>query len=154
MYKSAYYICDRCGAEMAPLPTYTLNLNAQSFYFYKQDQVTWHYCEDCWEDVKKLLIENEPNVLKKTIEELKEENEKLKKDASWYQEFWLAMFKAAQKNREKYAYSSPYMSYTVSTKGEKTIQAEPAGDGPFTVECCCENTNKDSLDYKQTVGMI
>lgn len=151
MYKTSY-ICDRCGAEMM-LPIYTLELSARSFCV--QDQVTWHYCEDCWKDVKKALTENEPNVLKKTIEELKEENEKLKKDASWYQEFWLAMFKAAQKNREKYVYSSPYMSYTVSTNGEKTIQAEPTGDGPFTARCCCEYADKkEDLDYKQTVGMI
>lgn len=44
------------------------------------------------------------------------------------------------------------MSYTINTSGEKTIQAEPIGDGPFTVGYCCENTNKDSLNYKQTTA--
>lgn len=137
MYRTAY-ICDYCGKEMET-PMYILSLNAQSFYFYKQDQVTWHYCEDCWEDVKKALTKkNEPNILKKTIEDLKEENKKLKEDASWYQEFWSAMFKAAEKNREKYADNSPYM---------------PNTNSPFT-GCCCESADKDDLDYKQTVGMI
>lgn len=92
--------------------------------------------------------------MEKTIEELKEENKKLKEDASWYQEFWLAMFKAAQKNKEKYTYSSPYTSYTISTSGEKIIQAKPAGDGPFTAGCCCDSVYKDDLDYKRSVGMI
>ena len=138
MYKTAY-VCDCCGKEME-VPGYTLELRANSFNFYVQDRFSWHYCEDCWEDVKKTLTkENEPNILKKTIEDLKEENEKLKKEASWYQEFWLAMFKAAEKNREKYAHISPYM---------------PNTNNPFT-ECCCENADKkEDLDYKQSVGMI
>ena len=136
MYKTAY-VCDCCGKEME-VPGYTLELRANSFNFYAQDRTSWHYCEDCWENVKKALTkENEPNILKKTIEDLKEENEKLKREASWYEEFWLAMFKAAQKNREKYAHISPYM---------------PNINNPFT-ECCCENTNKDSLNYKQTTGI-
>ena len=54
---------------------------------------------------------------------------------------------------DKFTYSSPYTSYTINTGGEKTIQAEPVGDGPFTVGCCCENTNKDSLNYKQITGI-
>lgn len=84
---------------------------------------------------------------------MKEENKKLKEDASWYQEFWLAMFKAAEKNKEKYTYSSPYTSYTISTGGEKTIQAKSAGDRfSTTVGCYCENTSKDSLNYKQTTA--
>lgn len=152
MYKTIY-MCDCCGKEMT-LPMYTLELRTNSLCI--QDQVTWHYCNNCWGYIKKSLTKkNELNDLEKTVEKLKEENKKLKEDASWYQEFWSAMFKAAQKNREKYTYSSPYMTYTVNTSGEKTIQAEPAGDGPFTVGgCCCENVDKDSLDYKQTVGMI
>ena len=135
MYKTSY-VCDCCGAEMAPLPTYTLSLGTQSFCI--QDQVTWHYCEECWENIKEALTKGkDPNILKKTVADLKEENKKLKKnneklkeEASWYQEFWLAMFKAAQKNREKCAVYSP-----------------------FAMECCCENTNKDSLGYKQTTGI-
>lgn len=135
MYKTAY-VCDYCGKEMT-LPMYTLELKTNSSYI--QDRVSWHYCEDCWEDVKKALTEkNESDNSERTVEELKEENEKLKREASWYQEFWLAMFKAAQKNREKYADNSPYI---------------PNPNSPFT-ECCCESADKDSLEYKQTVGMI
>lgn len=138
MYKTAY-VCDCCGKEME-IPGYTLELRTNSFSFYKQDRISWHYCEDCWEDVKKVLTEkNELDNLEKVVKELKEENEKLKREASWYQEFWLAMFKAAQKNREKYADISPYM---------------PNTNNPFT-ECCCESADKkEDLDYKQTVGMI
>lgn len=140
MYKTAY-VCDCCGKEME-VPGYILELRANSFNFYAQDRTSWHYCEDCWENVKKALTkENEPNILKKTIEDLKEENEKLKREASWYEEFWLAMFKAAQKNREKYADISPYM---------------PNTNSPFSdCGCCCESADKkEDLDYKQSVGMI
>lgn len=138
MYKTSY-VCDCCGAEMT-LPMYTLNLSTQSLCV--QDQTSWHYCNDCWKYIKKSLIKkNELNDLEKTIEELREENKKLKKDASWYQDFWLAMFEAAVKNKEKCTYSSPY--YTSCTSDGK----------PYTAGYCCENTNKDSLDYKQTTGI-
>lgn len=46
-------------------------------------------------------------------------------------------------------YGFSYMSHTINTNGEKSIQIKSVGDGPFTAECCCENTNKDSLNYKQ-----
>ena len=54
---------------------------------------------------------------------------------------------------DEFTHSSPYTSYTISTNGEKTVQAKPMGDGPFTIGCCCEITNKDSLNYKQTTGV-
>lgn len=41
---------------------------------------------------------------------------------------------------------------TTSSDEEKTIQVKPMDDGLFTAGCCCENTNKDSLNYKQTVA--
>lgn len=46
-----------------------------------------------------------------------------------------------------------FTTTTTTSDGGKTIQAKPVGDGPFTVGCCCENTNKDSLNYKQTTGI-
>lgn len=64
------------------------------------------------------------------------------------------MFKAAEKNKEKYTYSSSGIPYTISTSGEKTIQAKPVGDGLFTAGCCCDSVYKDDLDYKRSVGMI
>ena len=150
MYKTSY-VCDCCGKEMQS-PMYTLELRTNSLCI--QDQVSWHYCNDCWGYIKKgLTKKNELNDLEKTIEELKEENKKLKKDASWYQEFWQAMFKAAEKNKEKYTYSSSGIPYTISTSGEKTIQAKPVGDGLFTIGCC-DDIYKDDLDFKQTIGMI
>ena len=63
------------------------------------------------------------------------------------------MFEAAAKNKEKCTYSSPYYTYTVSTSDKKNIQVGPVYDGPFTAGYCCENTNKDSLEYKQTTGV-
>ena len=117
MYKSTY-VCDCCGNAMM-LPMYTLKLKTNSLCV--QDRVEWHYCDDCWGYIKKSLTKkNELNDLEKTVEELKEENEKLKRDANWYQEFWLAMFKAAQKNKEK---------YTINT-----------------MECCCKNVNNKLVE--------
>lgn len=60
----------------------------------------------------------------------------------------------AQQEKKDVTYSSPYYTYTVNTgSGEKTIQAKPVGDETFTIGYCCENTNKDSLNYKQTTGI-
>lgn len=151
MYKSIY-VCDCCGKEMQS-SMYTLELKTNSLCI--QDRAAWHYCNDCWGYVKKNLIKkDEISDLEKTIEELKKENDILQKDAAWSRKFWEAIFKAAAKQEKKdVTYNSPYMSYTISTSGEETIQAKPMGDGPFTVGCCCENTNKDSLNYKQTTGI-
>lgn len=151
MYKSIY-VCDCCGKEMQT-PMYTLELKTNSFCI--QDRVSWHYCNDCWGYAKKNLTKkDELSDLEKTIEELKKENDILQKDAAWSRKFWEAIFKAAAKQEKKdVTYSSPYICTTVNTSGEKTIQAKPMSDGPFTVGCCCENTNKDSLNYKQTTGI-
>lgn len=153
MYKSIY-MCDCCGKEMQT-PMYTLELRTNSFCI--QDRTAWHYCNDCWGYAKKNLTKkDELSDLEKTIEELKKENDILKKDATWSREFWDAVFKTAAKQEKKdFTYGSPYMTYTINTGGEKTIQARFAGDRfSTTVGCCCENTNKDSLEYKQTTGMI
>lgn len=150
MYKSIY-VCDCCGQEMQS-PMYTLELKTNSLCI--QDRANWHYCNDCWGYIKKSLTKKkELDDLEKTVEELKKENDMLKNDAAWSREFWDALFESARQEKKNVTYSSPYICTTVNTSGEKTIQAEPVGDGPFTVGCCCENTNKDSLNYKQTTGI-
>lgn len=153
MYKSIY-VCDCCGKEMQT-PMYTLELRTNSFCI--QDQVSWHYCNDCWGYVKKDLTkkkELDDLVLEKAITRFKEANKEQDKATKWYELlFALALDESAQQEKKDVTYSSPYICTTVNTSGEKTIQAKPAGDGPFTVGCCCENTNKDSLNYKQTTGI-
>ena len=141
MYKTIYE-CDRCGKEMQS-PMYTLELRTNSFCI--QDRAGWHYCNDCWEYVKKDLTKknDELNDLEKIKEELKKEN-----DVIWLREFWEAILKSAIQEKKNVTYSSPYMSYIVNTNGEKSIQVKSAGDGFFTAECCCENINKDGLNYK------
>lgn len=147
MYKTTY-ACDCCGKEMT-LPMYTLELNTNSLCV--QDRVSWHYCDDCWEYIKKSLIKkNELNDLEKTMEELKEENEKLKKDARWYEQFFTSIYMAFLNSYHK---NTGYGFTTTTTTNEgETIQRKPfISNGPFSVGgCCCENTNKDSLEYKQT----
>lgn len=156
MYKSIY-VCDCCGKEMQS-PMYTLELKTNSFCI--QDRTSWHYCSDCWGYVKKdLTKKNEVSDLEKTVEELKKENDILKKDAAWSQKFWEAIFKAAAKQEKKDAtYIPPYMSCTVSTTSdeEKITQGKPIINDRFstTVECCCDSVYKDDLDYKWSVGMI
>ena len=94
-------------------------------------------------------------VLEKAVARFKEANKKCDKAIEWYKLlFALVLNESAKQEKKDVTYSSPYYTYTVNTGGsEKTIQAKPAGDGPFTIGCCCENTNKDSLDYKQTTGI-
>lgn len=86
------------------------------------------------------------------MKELKEENKKLKKDANWYEQFFMSIYTAFMNNLfcEQTGYG---FTNTNTTNEEKVIQREPfISNGPFSVGCCCENI--DSLDYKQTVGMI
>lgn len=136
MYKTSY-VCDCCGAEMTPLPWYTLSLSTQSLCI--QDQVTWHYCEDCWKDVKKALTKkNESNNLEKVVEELKEENKKLKKDAKWYEQFFMSIYMAFMNNL--FGKQTGYGFTTTSSK-EKTA------DDESSVGCYCENSDKN-LNYK------
>ena len=150
MYKTTY-ICDCCGKEMKE-PMYALELRTNSLCI--QDRVGWHYCNDCWGYVKKGLIKkNELSDLEKIVEELKEENKKLKKDASWCEQLFIPIFTAFMNNYYKDT-SYGFTTTTTTSDGEKTIQAKPMGNGPFTIGNCCENANKDDLDYKQTVGMV
>lgn len=141
MYKTICE-CDRCGKEMQS-PMYTLELRTNSFCI--QDQVDWHYCNDCWEYVKKDLTKknNELNDLEKIKKELKKEN-----DVIWLREFWEAILKSAIQEKKNVMYSSPYMLYIINTNGKKSIQVKSAGDELFIAEYCCENINKDSLNYK------
>lgn len=153
MYKTTY-VCDCCGKEMQS-PMYTLELKTNSFCV--QDRAGWHYCNDCWEYVKKRLILKESElddlVLEKAVARFKEANKEWDKAINWYKlVFAFALNESAQQEKKDVTYSSPYYTYTVNTGGEKTIQAKPIGNGPFTTGCCCENTNKDSLDYKQTTA--
>jgi hypothetical protein len=93
-------------------------------------------------------------VLEKAVARFKKANKECDTAIEWYKLlFALALNESAKQEKKDITYSSPYTSYTINTGGETTIKAEPAGDGPFTMGCCCENTNKDSLDYKQTTGI-
>jgi hypothetical protein len=136
MYKTSY-ICDCCGAEMASLPAYTLSLGTQSFCI--QDQVTWHYCDNCWDKIKDRLVgRDSENVekLKEEIDRLKEENERLQNTADWWNSIFVVLINNAIK-QEKEKRSTTYTTNN---------------DGPFTTGCCCENTSKDSLNYRQTTA--
>lgn len=130
MYKTAY-VCDYCGKEME-IPMYTLELKTNSLSFYVQDRVSWHYCEDCWEDVKKALTEKN----NKDIEQLRKDNE-------WYKKFFMSMY-------ESFMDSLFNTAVTTTTVSDEKITC----NGPFTEKCCCESADKDDLDYKQSVGMI
>lgn len=140
MYKVVYE-CDCCGKEMQN-PKYTLELKTDSLYV--QDRASWHYCNECWIQVKHFLSGG--GVI------YKDNSSPFSKCGCYITTTTSDEEKVTQGKPiidDKFTYSSPYTSYTISTNGEKTIQAEPAGDGPFTAGCC-ENINKDSLNYKQT----
>lgn len=101
MYKTSY-ICDCCGAEMASLPAYTLSLSAQSFCI--QDQVTWHYCDNCWEKIKDRLVgRDSENVekLKEEIDRLKEENERLQSTVDWWNSIFVVLINNAIKQEKE-----------------------------------------------------
>lgn len=154
MYKTTY-VCDCCGKEMQS-PMYTLELKTNSLCI--QDRAGWHYCNDCWGYIKKRLTLKESElddlVLEKAVARFKEANKDWDNAVKWYGPlFALALAESIQQEKKNVTYSSPYYTYTVNTNGEKIIQAKPASDGPFTAGCCCEDTNKDSLDYKQTTGI-
>lgn len=149
MYKKSY-VCDCCGDVMTS-PMYTLELSTNDLCM--QDQTAWHYCGDCWRYVKKTLTKkNESNDLEKAVEELREENRKLKKDAAWYEQFFISIFNAFLNSI--FCKQTGYGFTTASSNKEETIQSKLTDDGPFSVGCCCDDAYKDSLDYKQTVGMI
>lgn len=148
-------VCDHCGKVLeSEYSRYTLRLEAYT----TQSRVEWHYCPDCWKTVKNQLT----NAESCEISELRKNYARMQKDIKWYERFTASMidtfakclnseasFESNQSNDPFsdcgcYAKNTDYTSYTTSTSGEKTIQAEPMGDGPFTIGCCCKNTNKDS----------
>lgn len=137
MYKPKY-VCDYCGKDMGNSPEFTVMFKSNGLAVYELKE--WHYCEECWSKVKKKLANQDDS-----IEELKKENEKLKKDAKWYENFFSLMLNAFVNG-----------FYGTSQK-EKDKLLECCCDqknGPFTAGCCIENINKDSLEYKQLIGMI
>lgn len=151
MYKTTY-ICDCCGKGMQ-IPMYTLGLSTNSFCV--QDRASWHYCNDCWKEIKNRLVgRDSENVekLKEEIDRLKKENKRLQSTVDWWNAIFISLTNDAIRQEKEKRSSSPYTTYTINSGGEKTIQAEPMGDGPFTIGCCCENTSKDSLNYKQTTA--
>lgn len=151
MYKSIY-VCDCCGKDMGNSPEFTVKFKSNTLAV--QEPGEWHYCCKCWGQVRTLLStkKNELNdlVLEEAVARFKEANKEWDRAINWYKLlFAFALNESAQQEKKDITYSSPYYTYTVNTgSGEKTIQAKPVGDGPFTIGCCCENTNKDSLNYK------
>ena len=123
------YICDRCKKVFhSNDPYYVLDVP----YTLKleavtvQDQLEWHYCSDCWKVIKYQLTDSESIKEKK----LKEENEHLKNTVDWWNSiFILAANDVIRQEKEKRD-ARAAISY-----------------------CCCENTNKDSLNYKQTTAL-
>lgn len=122
MYKPEY-VCD-CCKKIMDKPVFILNLSSRCDAS-TQDQYTWHYCEECWPKVKEMLNG------KSDFEELKKENEKLKKDASWYEQFFTSICMAFLKSY----YKNTGYGFTTTTTASKE------SNGPFSVGCCCENTN-------------
>lgn len=139
--RKTIYVCDHCEKDMENSPAFTVSFRSNSLAV--QEPGEWHYCHDCWGQVRTFLS--------------------TKNNVSWVKVddqygFFITTTTTSDEEKitqgkpiinDKFTHSSPYMSYTISTNGEKTIQAKPAGDGPFTIGCWCENTNKDSLNYKQ-----
>ena len=100
MYK-VVYICDCCGAEMKK-SLYTLHLQSNSNSI--QDRMTWHYCVDCWEDVKKRLTltksEIDNLILKKAVAKFKEANKEWDQVIKWYEPLF-ALDGSAQQEKDE-----------------------------------------------------
>lgn len=135
MYKTSY-VCDCCGKEMT-LPMYTLNLSTNAQNFCIQDQVTWHYCSDCWDKIKDQLTgcksENDEKI-NKEIDRLKEENELLQSSVDWWNSIFILLVNNAIKQEKE------------KEKDTKLV----------TCNCYCEDIiNKERyLNFKKTMGMI
>lgn len=128
MYKSEY-VCDYCGKDMGNSPEFTVMFKSNGLAVYEPKE--WHYCEECWSKVKKKLANQDDS-----IEELKKENEKLKKDAKWYENFFSLILNAFING----FYKDTGYGFTITTTNKEDKLSE----------CCCENTNRDSLNYSQT----
>lgn len=135
MHKTVY-MCDYCGKDMGNSPEFTVMFRSNGLAVYEPEE--WHYCKDCWEQVKKTLANKDDKV-----EELKKENEKLKKDAQWYENFFNSMWKA---------FAESFYGKNWVEIGDSSECCSDQKDGLFSAGCCAENTNKDSLHYKQTTA--
>ena len=93
--RKTVYVCDHCGKDMQNSPEFTVSFKSNTLAV--QEPGEWHYCNNCWGQVRTFLS--------------------TRKNISWI------------RTNDRYT--------------------------PFS-DCGCyiENTNKDSLEYKQTVGMI
>ena len=134
---NVFYTCDCCGKEMKE-PAYALELETNSLCV--QDRVSWHYCDDCWEKIKDRLVgRDSENVekLKDEIDKLKKENKRLQGTVDWWNSIFISLTNDAIK-QEKEKRSTTYTTNT-------------SDNGLFTA-CCCENTSKDSLNYRQTTA--
>lgn len=130
--RKTVYTCDYCGKDMGNSPEFTVMFRGNGLAVYEPEE--WHYCKDCWEQVKKTLINKDDKV-----KELKKENEKLKKDAQWYENFFNSMWKA----------------FAESFYGKNWAEIEDSSDQEsslFKMGCCTEDINKCCSDYKQTVA--
>lgn len=159
MYNT-FYTCDCCGKQMDK-PDIVLTTRKDNFLSIEdrvnfiENRDTWHYCDDCWKEIKNRLIgRDSENVekLKEEIDRLKKENKRLQGIVDWWNSIFIVLTNDAIKQEKEKRNSSSYTTYTINSGGEKTVQANPVGDGPFTVGCCCENSSKDSLNYRQTTA--
>lgn len=82
------YVCDHCGKIFHSTNPYVLEIpyTVKVEAIIVQDRVEWHYCSDCWKVVKDWLT-NKPD----ETGTLKKENERLKKEISWYEKLYKAI---------------------------------------------------------------
>jgi DNA-directed RNA polymerase subunit RPC12/RpoP len=121
---NAFYVCDRCGKQMDEPDVVLI-----------EDRDDKHYCKDCWKEFKDQLIsDNSEDVekLKEEIDKLKKENKRLQGTVDWWNAIFISLTNEAIKQEKEKRSSSPY---TAGLEG-----------------CCCENTSKDSLNYRQTTA--
>lgn len=93
--RKTIYVCDHCGKDMNT-PAFTVSFKSNSLAV--QEPGEWHYCRNCWDQVRTFLSTSKDNI-------------------SWV------------KINDDYI---PFYKHGYRI----------------------EDINKDSLDYKQTVGMI
>lgn len=54
MYK-VMYVCDHCGKDMGDSPKFTVTFKSNTLAI--QEPKEWHYCSNCWTQVKRFLSE-------------------------------------------------------------------------------------------------
>lgn len=149
MYNT-FYTCDCCGKQMDKLDIVLTTrkdnfLSIEDRVNFIENRDTWHYCDDCWEKIKDRLVgRDSENVekLKKEIDRLKKENKRLQGIVDWWNNIFIVLTNNAIKQEKEKRNSSSYTTYTTNT----------SNNGLFTAGCCCENTSKDSLNYRQTTA--